>query len=173
MVWMEAKQGAQDCMLLETSFDLTKGEKQKKLSFPQQVKTEVVIEHWICGFRFGTQDDSLRECDCWASNVTSKGFTANVNGSSNAERIDVTWIVYKKGKRKVASGTFSTADIEVRDEGEAENTGKVDFPHAAFTSTPTVLVGFSQFEMAGGRDLKLLVRTTGASSTGFTWHLSM
>ena len=171
MVWMEAKQGANDCILLSTTFNIVRGEKQKKLYFPRPVKTEVEVEHWIQDFRFSTDNAEPYACDFWASNVTAKGFTANASGSKNAERLAVTWIVYKKGKRKVMSGTFSTDDIEDRGEAEVQNSGRVEFPEGRFQGTPTVLVGLSQFDLAGGRDLRIGVRASGVSNTGFTWHL--
>ncbi|KAI6815711.1 hypothetical protein KC340_g15440 [Hortaea werneckii] len=173
MVWMEAKQGAQDCMIFTTTFDLTQGEKQTKVYFPHELTTEVEVEHWINGFRFNTEggEQEPYECDCWETHLNPKGFMAHASGSKKLERLDVTWIVYKKGKKKVASGTFGTQDIEDREEGEAENTGRIEFAQGQFSSTPTVLVGISQFEIAGGRDLRLDVHAGGVSSTGFTWRL--
>ncbi|KAK5129601.1 hypothetical protein LTR08_003032 [Meristemomyces frigidus] len=172
MVWMEAKQGAKDCMLLGTSFDIASGEKQKKVTFPHPMEKEVEIAHWVQDFRFNTEEGGPYECDFWASHVTAEGFTANASGSKNAERLDATWIVYKKGKHHVASGSFSTDEIEGRDENKAQNSGRVEFPKGAFTKSPTVLLALSQFDLAGGRDLRIGVRAENVSDTGFIWHLN-
>ncbi|KAK5127175.1 hypothetical protein LTR85_008536 [Meristemomyces frigidus] len=172
MAWMEAKQGAKDCLLMSTSFDLSKAEKQKEVTFPTSMETEVEIVHWIQDFRFSTEGEEPYVCDFWPSNVTSKGFTANADCSESAERLTVTWIVYKKGKAKVASGSFSTDDIEDRDDNDAQNSGRVEFAEGAFNKAPAVLVSLSQFDLAGGRDLRIGVRVGGISEKGFTWHLN-
>ncbi|KAF2170199.1 hypothetical protein M409DRAFT_64534 [Zasmidium cellare ATCC 36951] len=172
MSWMEAKQGAKDCIIMTTKWDLAAGEKKKRVDFPREFDRDAEVLCWIKDFRFLTYDGSPYSVDVWASDVTPKGFTANASGSRCAERLGVTWIVYYKGKNKVASGSFSTEDVEDREDEQPENAGRVEFAAATFSKPPTVLVGLSQFDHAGSRDLKLGVYVTAVDESGFDWQLN-
>lgn len=172
MTWMEVKQGAKDCVVCTTKWDLASGEKKKQVDFPRAFEKDIEVLCWIKDFRFSTYDESPYSVDIWASDVSSKGFTACASGSRNAERLAATWIVYYKSKPKVASGTFSTEDLEKREDEQAENAGRVEFPGGRFKKPPTVLVGLSQFDHAGGRDLRVGVYVTAVDASGFDWQLS-
>ena len=170
---MEAKIDAKDCMIFGVLHDLTQGETKKAIRFPHTWETEVEVVPWLQDFRIGTEDSNVAyTCDCWASDITNEGFTAQVSTSRNVERLVVTWIVYKKGKKKVASGTVSTEDIEDREEEAPLNSGRVEFAHGHFQKPPTVLMALSQFDLAGGRDLRVGAFVEDIDESGFTWHLS-
>lgn len=169
---MEAKQGAKDCVIMTTKFDLARGEKKKQVDFPRAFDRDVEVLCWIKDFRFVTYDGSPYSVDAWATDVTPKGFTAHASGSRCAERLVATWIVHYKGKPKVASGSFSTEDMEDREDEQAENGGRVEFAKGTFSKPPVVLVGLSQFDHAGGRDLRLGVYVTAVDESGFDWQLS-
>ncbi|CAK3761147.1 hypothetical protein DOTSEDRAFT_22724 [Lecanosticta acicola] len=172
MTWMEVKQRASDCMVFTTTWNLEDGERKKEVKFPRPQKGNVEVVCWIKDFRFRTWDAGPYSCDVWASNVTSDGFTANVSGGKNAERVTTTCIVYYKGKPKVASGTFSTEDLEARQEESFSNSGRIDFPKDTFTKTPTVLVALNQFDLAGGRDMSLGAYVSNVDQQGFDWQLN-
>ena len=151
---------------------MSKAQSQLSLEFTTPWDTEVEVVCWVQDFRFGTEGGESYSCDFWASNITASGFTANATASKNAERLTVNWIVYKKDKSKVASGSFGTEDIEDREEETPENSGRVDFAEGAFDTTPTVLAALSQFDLEGGKDLRVAVEIEDISTSGFTWHLS-
>lgn len=155
MTWMEVKQGASDCMIFTTTWNLSDGERRKDVKFSRRQRRGVEILGWIKDFRFRTWDDQTYSCDIWASHITAEGFTANVSGSKTAERVVATWIVYYEGKPKVASGTFGAANVEKRHEADPSNRGRVVFPKGAFEKAPTVLVALNQFDLEGGRDMRL------------------
>lgn len=171
---MEAKHDAHDSLFLTTTFNLEKGEKEKKVEFPKEFSKDVELDvlGWAQGFRFATENGGDYACDFWASKVNNKGFTANADCSENAERLAVTWIVSKKDKKKAASGSFSTENAEGRKENAPEASGKVEFGEGVFEKAPTVLAALSQFDLAGGRDLKLGVDVTDISKDGFSWTIS-
>ncbi|KAK6440776.1 hypothetical protein LTR95_003000 [Oleoguttula sp. CCFEE 5521] len=171
LVWMEAKEDAHDSAFLTTTFDLTKGETEKSMKYPKSFPkdTEVEVSGWLQGFRFKTDDKADYQCDFYSSKVTNKGFTAHVDCGESCERLDVTWIVNKKGKKKVATGSFSTEDVEDKKDGSVS--GKVEFEKGTFTSAPTVLVALSQFDLKGGQDLKIGVEVSDVSKTGFKWTI--
>lgn len=173
MVWMEAKQEAKDCMFLETSFDMTEQEHSKSLKFPRPATkgAEYEVIGWLKGFRFATDNEDDYVLDFWPSKVTAKGFTANASGSSSCERISTMWIVYPKDKNKVASGSFSADEAEGRKENSPEATGQVEFPEGKFDKAPTVVTALSQFDLAGGRDLRIGVEVTDVTNEGFSWKL--
>jgi hypothetical protein len=171
MQWLEAKQGAKDCAFVSTTFDLENGEKEKSVQFetPFAKGADVQVVGWVQSFRFGTEDaEKDYACDFWATKVTPKGFTAHAECGENTERLTVTYIALKKGKDKVATGSFSTDGGE---EGESaqEIKGKVDFEEGAFDKAPTVLVALSQFELAGGKDLRVGVEVEEVTESGFSW----
>jgi hypothetical protein len=171
MQWLEAKQGAKDCAFISTTFDLENGEKEKSVEFEQPFPkgSDVQIVGWVQSFRFGTEDaEKGYACDFWATKVTPKGFTAHAECGENTERLTVTYIALKKGKDKVATGSFNTDGGE---EGESaqEIKGKVDFEKGAFDKAPTVLVALSQFELAGGKDLRVGVEVEEVTESGFSW----
>lgn len=172
MSWMEVKQGASDCMILTTTWNLKDGAKKKHVKFPRTQKGGIEVLCWIKDFRFRTWEDGPYSCDVWATNVTKDGFMANIDASEKAERVVATWIVYRKGKRKVASGTFSTQDVEGREDEAPRNGGRVSFPEGTFGRPSTVLVALSQFDLAGGRDMRLGAYISGVDKTGFDWELS-
>ncbi|EME46680.1 hypothetical protein DOTSEDRAFT_22724 [Dothistroma septosporum NZE10] len=168
MTWMEAKQGAKDCMILTTRWDLTSGESKKKIAFPRAFEGELEVLCWIKDFRFRTWCDTASyTLDVKASNVTATGFTAVAKGSRNTQRLTTTWIIHRKGKPKVASGTFRTLG-----DGPASNTGRIAFPRGAFIRKPTVLVALSGFDLAGDGDLSIGTYATSVSPGGFDWHLN-
>jgi hypothetical protein len=172
MQWLEAKQGAKDSAFVSTTFDLENGEKEKSVEFEQAFPkgSDVQVIGWVQSFRFATEDaEQGYACDFWATKVTPKGFTAHAECGSNAERLTVTYIALKKGKEKVATGSFSTGDDGKEGENSQEIKGKVDFEEGAFDKAPTVLVALSQFELAGGKDLRIGVEVEEVTESGFSW----
>lgn len=174
LTWLEAKTDAKESLFLNGTFDLSKGEKEKSVKFPKPFPKDVEVEvhGWVSGFRFSTESEEDFGLDFYPSKVSNKGFTAHADCSSNAERLDVTWIVHKKGKRKLATGSFSSEDAEGRKENAPEASGKVQFEEGTFEKAPTVLAALSQFDLAGGRDLRVGVEISDVSKDGFTWKLS-
>jgi len=174
LTWLEAKTDAKESVFLNTTFDLSKGEKEKTLKFPKPFPKDVEVEvhGWVSGFRFNTEDGEDYGLDFYPSKVTNKGFTAHADCSSNAETLDVTWIVHKKDKKKLVTGSFSSEDAQGRKENAPEASGKVEFEEGMFEKAPTVLAALSQFDLAGRRDLRVGVEITDVSETGFTWKLS-
>jgi hypothetical protein len=171
MQWLEAKQGAKDCAFVSTTFDLENGEKEKSVNFEQAFPkgSDVQVVGWVQSFRFATEDgEQDYACDFWATKVTPKGFTAHAECGKNTERLTVTYIALKKGKDKVATGSFNTDGGE-EGENSQEIKGKVDFEEGAFDKAPTVLVALSQFEMAGGKDLRIGVEVEEVTESGFSW----
>jgi hypothetical protein len=166
MQWLEAKQGAKDSAFVTTTFDLANGETEKAVQFEQAFPkgSDVQVVGWIQSFRISTEKDEDYACDFWATKVNSKGFTAHAECGGNTERLTVTFIALKKGKDKVAAGSFS-------EEGEnsKEMKGRVDFEEGVFDKAPTVLVALSQFELAGGKDMRIGVEVEDVSEDGFSW----
>lgn len=171
MQWLEAKQGAKESAFATTTFDLANGETEKPVEFekPFPKGTEVQVVGWLQSFRISTEDaGKAYACDFWPTRVNGKGFTAHAECGDNTERLTVTWIALKKGKDKVAAGSFSTTSND--DGGEQQEVkGRVDFEDGVFDKAPTVLVALSQFELAGGKDLRLGVEVEDVSEDGFTW----
>lgn len=171
MQWLEAKQGAKDCAFVSTTFDLDNGEKEKQVEFEQAFPkgSEIQVVGWVQSFRFGTEEGKDYACDFWATQVNAKGFTAHAECGENTERLTVTYIALKKGKDKVATGSFSTSEDGEEGENDQEIKGRVDFEDGAFDKAPTVLVALSQFELAGGKDLRIGVEVEDVSESGFSW----
>jgi hypothetical protein len=171
MQWLEAKQGAKDCAFVSTTFDLANGEKEKTVEFEQAFPkgSEVQVIGWIQSFRFGTEEGKDYACDFWATKVNAKGFTAHAECGENTERLTVTYVALKKGKDKVATGSFSTENDGEEGENAQEIKGQVSFEDGAFDKAPTVLVALSQFELAGGKDLRIGVEVEDVSEDGFSW----
>lgn len=171
MQWLEAKQGAKDCAFISTTFDLANGETEKAVEFEQAFPkgSEVQVIGWIQSFRFGTEEGKDYACDFWATKVTAKGFTAHAECGENTERLTVTYIALKKGKDKVATGSFSTENDGEEGENAQEIKGQVNFKEGTFDKAPTVLVALSQFELSGGKDLRVGVEVQDVSESGFSW----
>jgi hypothetical protein len=171
MQWLEAKQGAKDCAFVSTTFDLANGEKEKTVEFEQAFPkgSEVQVIGWIQSFRFGTEEGKDYACDFWATKVNAKGFTAHAECGENTERLTVTYVALKKGKDKVATGSFSTENDGEEGENAQEIKGQVSFEDGVFDKAPTVLVALSQFELAGGKDLRIAVEVEDVSESGFSW----
>ena len=171
MQWLEAKQGAKDCAFVSTTFDLANGETEKTVEFEQAFPkgSDVQVIGWIQSFRFGTEEGKDYACDFWATKVNAKGFTAHAECGENTERLTVTYIALKKGKDKVATGSFSTENDGEEGEDAQEIKGQVDFKEGSFDKAPTVLVALSQFELAGGKDLRVSVEVENVSESGFSW----
>lgn len=170
MQWLEAKQGAKDSAFVSVTFDLANEEKEKTVEFEQAFPkgTDVQVIGWVQSFRFGTEEGKDYACDFWATKVTAKGFTAHADCGENTERLTVTYIALKKGKDKVATGTVST-DKGEEGENAQEIKGQVNFEEGTFDKAPTVLVALSQFELAGGKDLRVGVEVEDVSESGFSW----
>lgn len=177
MQWIEAKQGAKECVFTTTAFDLANGETEKTVEFPKAFPkgTDVEVVGWIQSFRFATENDENYVCDFWAKKINNKGFVAHTECGGNTERLTVTWIALKKGKKNVATGSFSTNDDDDDGDGERsgfqEASGRVNFEEGAFDKAPTVLVALSQFELEGGKDLRIGVEVEDVSEEGFSWIL--
>jgi len=174
MQWIEAKQGAKDCLFLSTAFDLANGETEKQVDFPQAFPkgTDVEVVGWIQSFRFGTEKGEDYVCDFWPKKVNNKGFVAHAECGGSAERLTVTWVVMKKGKQSVVTGNFSTSnDGDEEGSGFQEASGSVNFEEGAFDKAPTVLVALSQFDLEGGKDLRVGVEVEDVSEEGFSWTL--
>ncbi|KAK5678753.1 hypothetical protein LTS10_009197 [Elasticomyces elasticus] len=119
--------------------------------------------------------DAAREgfsVSAYASDVTTKGFTANVKGSSNLDKCEYVWIAVRKDKQGSVSGSFGTADVKSRKGLASQNSGRVDFPQGKFNKKPNVIAALSSFDLAGGKDLRVGVEVKDVSKTGFTWHLN-
>lgn len=173
MQWLEAKQGAKDCAFVSTTFDLANGETEKTVEFEQAFPkgSDVQVLGWVQSFRFNTEEGKDYACDFWATKVNAKGFTAHAECGENTERLTVTYIALKKGKDKVATGSFSTDNDGEEGENSQEKKGRVDFEDGVFDKAPTVLVALSQFELAGGKDLRVGVEVEDVSESGFSWVL--
>jgi len=173
MQWLEAKQGAKDSAFVSTTFDLENGETEKTVEFEQAFPkgSEIQVVGWVQSFRFGTEEGKDYACDFWATKVNAKGFTAHAECGENTERLTVTYIALKKGKDKVATGSFSTTNDGEEGENAQEIKGKVNFAEGAFDKAPTVLVALSQFELAGGKDLRVGVEVEAVSESGFSWTI--
>lgn len=171
MQWLEAKQGAKDSAFVTTTFDLANGETEKLVQFEQAFAkgSDVQVVGWIQSFRISTEKGEDYACDFWATKVNSKGFTAHAECGGNTERLTVTFIALKKGKDKVAAGSFSTEKDGEEGENAQEMKGRVDFEDGVFDKAPTVLVALSQFELAGGKDLRIGVEVEDVSEDGFSW----
>jgi hypothetical protein len=171
MQWLEAKQGAKDSAFVTTTFDLVNGEKEKAVQFEQAFPkgSDVQVVGWIQSFRISTEKGEDYACDFWATKVNSKGFTAHADCGGNTERLTVTFIALKKGKDKVAAGSFSTEKDAEEGENSKEMKGRVDFEDGVFDKAPTVLVALSQFELAGGKDMRIGVEVEDVSEDGFSW----
>jgi hypothetical protein len=171
MQWLEAKQGAKDSAFVTTTFDLANGETEKAVQFEQAFPkgSDVQVVGWIQSFRISTEKDEDYACDFWATKVNSKGFTAHAECGGNTERLTVTFIALKKGKDKVAAGSFSTEKDGEEGENSKEMKGRVDFEEGVFDKAPTVLVALSQFELAGGKDMRIGVEVEDVSEDGFSW----
>lgn len=171
MQWLEAKQGAKDSAFVSTTFDLANGETEKTVQFEQAFPkgSEVQVIGWIQSFRFGTEEGKDYACDFWATKVNAKGFTAHAECGESTERLTVTYIALKKGKDKVATGSFSTENDGEEGESAQEIKGQVSFEDGAFDKAPTVLVALSQFELSGGKDLRIGVEVEDVSESGFSW----
>ncbi|KAL1590017.1 hypothetical protein WHR41_01392 [Cladosporium halotolerans] len=171
MQWLEAKQGAKDSVFLTTTFDLANGEKEKSVQFPEAFPkgTQVDVVGWMQSFRIGTEEGKDYACDFWATRINNKGFTAHADCGDNTERLTVTWIALKKGKNSVATGSFNTGSDEDAGEKSQERRGNVEFGEGVFEKAPTVLVALSQFELAGGKDLRIGVDVEDVSEEGFSW----
>lgn len=173
MQWLEAKQGAKDCAFVSTTFDLANGEIEKTVEFEQAFPkgSDVQVVGWVQSFRFNTEEGKDYVCDFWATKVNAKGFTAHAECGENTERLTVTYIALKKGKDKVATGTFNTENDGKEGENSQDIKGRVDFEDGVFDKAPTVLVALSQFELAGGKDLRIGVEVQDVSESGFSWVL--
>ena len=171
MQWLEAKQGAKDSAFVSVTFDLENGETEKAIQFEQAFPkgSDVQVVGWIQSFRIGTDKGEDYACDFWATKVNAKGFTAHAECGGNTERLTVTFIALKNGKDKVATGTFSTEKDGEEGESAQESKGRVDFEEGVFDKAPTVLVALSQFELAGGKDLRIGVDVEDVSEDGFSW----
>jgi len=171
MQWLEAKQGAKDSAFVTTTFDLAGGETEKAVQFEQAFPkgSDVQVVGWIQSFRISTEKDEDYACDFWATKVNSKGFTAHAECGGNTERLTVTFIALKKGKDKVAAGSFSTEKDGEEGDNSQEMKGRVDFEDGVFDKAPTVLVALSQFELAGGKDMRIGVEVEDVSEDGFSW----
>jgi len=171
MQWLEAKQGAKDSAFVTTTFDLVGGETEKAVQFEQAFPkgSDVQVVGWIQSFRISTEKGEDYACDFWATKVNSKGFTAHAECGGNTERLTVTFIALKKGKDKVAAGSFSTEKDGEEGENSQEMKGRVDFEDGVFDKAPTVLVALSQFELAGGKDMRIGVEVEDVSEDGFSW----
>lgn len=174
MQWLEAKQGAKDCAFVSTVFDLENGETEKTVEFEQAFPkgSDIQVIGWIQSFRINTEKEENYACDFWATKVNAKGFTAHAECGSNTERLTVTYIALKKGKDKVAAGSFNTGDAREGEEKSLEKKGRVDFEDGVFDKAPTVLVALSQFELAGDKDLRIGVEVEDVSADGFSWVIS-
>lgn len=171
MQWLEAKEGAKDSAFATTVFDLANGETEKPVEFskPFPKGSDVQVVGWVQSFRFGTEEGKDYAIDFWPTRVNNKGFTAHAECGDNTERLTVTWIALKKGKDKVAAGSFSTSNDGEEGDSPQEIKGRVDFEDGVFDKAPTVLVALSQFELAGGKDLRIGVEVEDVSEDGFTW----
>ena len=171
MQWLEAKQGAKDSAFVSVTFDLENGETEKTVQFEQAFPkgTDVQVVGWMQSFRIGTEKGEDYACDFWATKVNAKGFTAHAVCGGNTEWLTVTYIALKKGKDKVATGSFNTGNDGKEGEGAKESKGRVNFEEGVFDKAPTVLVALSQFELAGGKDLRIGVEVEDVSQDGFSW----
>lgn len=174
MQWLEAKQGAKDCAFVSTVFDLENGETEKTVEFEQAFPkgSDIQVIGWIQSFRINTEKGDDYACDFWATKVNAKGFTAHAECGGNTERLTVTYIALKKGKDKVAAGSFNTGDASEGEEKSLEKKGRVDFEDGVFDKAPTVLVALSQFELAGDKGLRIGVEVEEVSADGFSWIIS-
>lgn len=169
--WLEAKQGAKDSAFVTTTFDLVNGETEKTVQFEQAFPkgSDVQVVGWIQSFRISTEKGEDYACDFWATKVNAKGFTAHAECGGNTERLTVTFIALKKGKNKVATGSFNIENDGEEGENAQESKGRVDFEDGVFDKAPTVLVALSQFDLAGGKDLRIGVEVEDVSEDGFSW----
>ena len=174
MQWLEAKQGAKDCAFISTTFDLENGETEKSVQFEQAFPkgSDIQVIGWIQSFRINTENQGDYACDFWATKVNTRGFTAHAECGGNTERLTVTYIALKKGKNKVAAGSFSSSNASEGGDKSLEKRGQVDFEDGVFDKAPTVLVALSQFEQAGAKDLRIGVEVEDVSADGFSWVIS-
>ncbi|KAK5709831.1 hypothetical protein LTR17_019445 [Elasticomyces elasticus] len=176
IMWMEKKRDAKSCRFNDVPIQVKagKGQEQVTFSMPWEEGTEFEVYAWASDFNF-RGGDAAREgfaVSAYASDITVKGFTANVKGSSNLDKCEYVWIAVRKDKQGSASGSFGIADVKNRKGFASQNSGRIDFPRGKFRKAPNVIAALSSFDLAGGRDLRVGVEVKDVSKTGFTWHLN-
>ncbi|KAK3623577.1 hypothetical protein LTR56_021540 [Elasticomyces elasticus] len=176
MVWLERKSNASRCRFYEINIQVgtcqCQGQGQATFDTPWEEGTENALYGWISDFEFCDPARTGFAVSSWASNITAKGFTANVKGSTSLNKCTYSWVAVPKNKKGAACGSFGTADVADRKGPAPRNTGRVEFDKGKFDKKPTVIAALSSFDLAGGRDLRIGVEVEDVSKTGFTWHLN-
>jgi len=190
--WMEHKANSRDCVFGQFDTHDVPGESKqasgaskpintdqpqenaKKVKFPTAFKEEPEVVCWLNRIDMASGDDRNYRIRVYASNVTTKGFTAHIDSWSDSQLngAAMCWIAFPKRKAHVASGSFSTMDVRSWSNPKSNNSATVSFESGRFSRPPTVLVALTMLDMAGNADLRLKVGVDHVTKDGFRWDLS-
>jgi len=190
--WLEHKAEARDCLfgqfdthdIARTSKDggsgvskasakLPQPENAQSIKFPRAFKEQPEVVCWMNRIDMATGDDRNWRIRVYASNVTTKGFTAHIDTWSDSilHGAAMCWIAFPKKKAHVASGSFNTMDVRSWSNPKPNNSARVKFDQGLFSKPPTVLVALNMLDMAGNADLRIKTYVDEVSKDGFRWHL--
>ena len=188
--WLEHKSSAKDCLFGQfDTHDMTvsKGavkapkpvgkpppqENSKAVKFPRAFKSDVDVVCWLNRIDMASGGDRNWRIRAYATNVTSKGFTAHIDSWAHSQLngAAMCWIAFPKGKSSVASGSFSTSDVRSWSNPKPKNSAMVKFKNGPFKNPPTVLVALNMLDMAGNANLRISTDISEVTTEGFRWHL--
>ena len=148
-------------------------ETSQQIRFPRAFTREPEVVCWLNRLDMASGEDRNWRIRAYASDVTSKGFTAHVDtwADSVMNGAGCCWIAFPQGKARVANGSFSTGDVRSWSDPRPKNSATVRFKEGTFGQPPTVLVAINMLDMAGNADLRVGVDVDQVTKDGFRWHL--
>ncbi|KAL8651003.1 MAG: hypothetical protein Q9210_003496 [Variospora velana] len=108
----------------------------------------------------------------YATDIDTKGFTVHIDSwdITIMYQAGMNCLAYPANQTNVASGAFSTDDIQPAHKHQLENTATVKFD-ASFAKTPKIAMALSGFDFGCKKNLRLRLSTSAVTPTGVTWHL--
>ncbi|EON69321.1 hypothetical protein W97_08581 [Coniosporium apollinis CBS 100218] len=187
--WIEHKAGARDCHFgqfdtaeVHPDATATPQEVEARIQFPADVgrwKSHQRPPHVVCWLNrldLACEPGRNFRIAAHATRIGEQGFTAHLDtwGNTRMAGAAMCWIAFPRGKKGVATGSFSTSDVRLWSKPWAENSGTIKFADAGqrFGVVPTVLVALNGFDIRGDADLRVKVYVDEVTKEGFRWHLN-
>ncbi|WEW58278.1 hypothetical protein PRK78_003746 [Emydomyces testavorans] len=174
--WLEVAANDKDFQIGEFSteddhpWNQPKQKTSRSITFPRAYNSPPQVLIWMK--RLDLKKDADLRASAYLTDITATSFTIHINtwGSATVYSCAVSWIAYPSDKKDIASGTFSTREIDPWESIPLENSGQLSF-NKTFQKTPKVLLGLRRIDVDGQRNLRIKLSASSISKTGMTWHI--
>ncbi|PSR76915.1 hypothetical protein EW026_g6083 [Hermanssonia centrifuga] len=140
-----------------------------KRSYPSPPKVVVWLD------TIHTDANTNCRAHVYPSDVATDGFTLHLDTwhDTKLHLAGATWVAHSSDRTDIHSGSFCTEDVKTTAHPQLENSARIAFNGANFSSSPRIFMALNKLDIGRQRNLRVSpVHASDVTNTGMTWHLN-